>query len=184
MDVGEFMSLGSDERYNPVIRTNLADEEMQRIIGSGNTISEQLHGLEQLYRSISDYDGIDFSESRMILEYWTTEKLMTLPFPKWSGYNYEQEIKNATATTFLDWDCNLDKPLYGRRMGYWKLQGTWYVPIIIIKSSDFGSCSLQQPYQLFEGHTRLLRLKILNLHKNIELKDYHLVWVITKQNVS
>ena len=59
------------------------------------------------------------------------------------------------------------------------------VPLItpsnVNSSRDFPEADLQGPYQLYEGHTRLAWLNILDKYKSVFLQENHLVWVIKRK---
>lgn len=70
---------------------------------------------------------------------------------------------------------------------YWRDNGTWEVPLIVIdvKSFDEGEIPEESEfhgcYQLVEGHNRLGTLKLLQRDGSITIAESHNVWVISKK---
>lgn len=133
---------------------------------------------------VSEYKNIDFGNVKFSLEYWSVSELIKVPFTNFSGGYYEDKISRSDKSDFEKW---IDQPVnikkmdcYIQRQDHWLKYGTWYTPIIIIKSDDFPDANLKMPYQLFEGHTRLMWLNIINLHRNININNKHLVWILNK----
>lgn len=160
------------------ISTDINDAEVKRILEENNTISKQLYELGNFPPFEKEYNKIDFSSVKFVLEYWNTSQLINLPFTTFGSQYNNEYIEKSDKDTFSKWISHYKEP--NERM-YWISHGTWYVPIIIIKSDDFPFANLQEPYQLFEGHTRLRWLKIISIYQNIALKEDHLVWVLKKK---
>lgn len=142
--------------------------------------ANELHKMKTLYCGIAEYDNIDFSDAQIKLESWPTEELLKVHFPRWSQEYWENRIANATADSFREWDLSLPQAIRHERMDHWIEYGTWKTPIIIFNSANFENSGLQAPFQLFEGHNRLERLKIIHKYNSIQLTPNHLVFVISK----
>lgn len=181
MNVLDFLNVKSDDEREIIFCHCDLDEELNRVINIENVISTQLSGLTEIYKNITEYNDIDFGALQFKLEYWCTSKLLELDFPNWSKEKYEKDIIESKVDDFKHWDEFLPYSDRKERIDYFRTNGTWYIPIIIIKLSDFKDCGLKEYYQLFEGHTRLSRLKIINKYNNCFLQDRHLVFVIEKQ---
>ena len=168
--IKQFTIYDNDDNYFQEISTDINDVEVKRILEENNTISKQLYKLGAFPPFEKEYNNIDFSSVKFVLEYWNTSQLITLPFTTLGSKYNNEYIERSDKDTFSNWISHYKEP--NERM-YWISHGTWYVPIII-KSDDFPFANLQEPYQLFEGHTRLRWLKIISIYKNIALKENHL----------
>lgn len=176
MDITTFLSLKPNE-HNIVVST-----ECELSLNIETLLqSNDLDKLVALYQSIDEYSAFDFASAEIHLESWSTERIVSLPFPQWSSPEWENKIKQSTKLSFLEWDNFLPPDVQEKRIGYWKKYGTWETPIVLIQMSDFVDCSTSKLIQLFEGHNRLFRLKVLHKFKNMELQKRHLVFVISQK---
>ena len=181
LDIKKFISYENDDLYETEIMADRNDLDVQRVLAS-NTISSQLNGLNRIEGFIQEFGDIDYATVKMSLGFWSTESLLQLPVTKFGRPYFDRRIANAEDTSFDEWLNDLFTVIPGsepdKARKYWKEHGTWKTPIIIIKSEDFPEADLQGPYQLYEGHTRLAWLNILDKYKSVPLKENHLVWVI------
>lgn len=179
--IEQFISFDNDTYYTKEIMVDTSDREVRRIL-SIDTISGQLKGLQVTF--VEEFVDIDYDDVKLSLEYWSIEQLLKLPFTAFGSDYFDAHVKNATATSFYEWLndkvlCPDSDPDKARK--YWVSNGTWMTPIIIVKSNDFPTAHLKRPYQLFEGHTRLYWLRVLDKYKNVPIHNNHLVWVIKKK---
>lgn len=76
----------------------------------------------------------------------------------------------------------LDGSLDTRLIQYMKEHGTWPRPIIVYdtaRSKPEGCYQYSRPYQLLEGHLRLVYLRRL-VEAGISVPQYHSIWVVTQ----
>ena len=170
-----FLELSGNQPNIRASSTLLSDRDIIRLFRAN-----EIDKMKMLYCGIKEYDNIDFTGVQISLENWDTEKLIRVHFPRWSQEYWENKIATATADTIKEWDLSLPQEVRCDRIDYWIKFGTWKTPIVIFNSASFEDGALQLPFQLFEGHHRLERLKVIYKYNSIKLAKNHLVFVISK----
>lgn len=99
---------------------------------------------------IDNYGWINFGKVIFSEVDWSHEQIIQIQiYSKFSPYVQER----SKTETFSGFMCvQEDKE-------FWKNQGTWRVPIIVLKTENLSAVpkysELKKPYQLVEGHSRL-----------------------------
>ena len=184
LDIKSFITYIYDTSYKIELSVDAEDLEVQRVLDA-NTISTQLNGLEYNEAFVGEFCAIDYNTVKLTLECWSTEQLLRLPVTKFGEAYYNGKLDKADVNAFDEW-LNNDFSVFpgsnsDRSRKYWQRKGTWMTPIIIIKSEDFPETNLKTPFQLYEGHTRLAWLNILDKYKVVPIREKHLVWLIRRR---
>lgn len=91
----------------------------------------------------------------------------------------EEMVNNYEVKDFASWHRK-----------YWRDNGTWEVPPIVIDVESFyedeipEESELNGSYQLVEGHNRLGTLKLLQRDGRIKVAEHHKVWVVSRKKES
>ena len=166
------------------LNENGLDKYTQRVNKEVCNIDKSV--LEQSMYKLYNYPGfknefsyIDFYKVDFVLEKWPNDDINNIQPPKFSGTYLDERIQ-----ALKDLGGRIEDSSYGHLkelVKYWRQYGTWCVPIIVIKSTDFVELPFRKPYQLFEGHNRLAWAKyFINNQSDLNLAEEHAVWVIKK----
>ncbi len=124
--------------------------------------------------SLANYAWIDFYNTCFYLEEIDLDIIINQVHPNRDGH--ELVAIRSKCKDFSDFCCNDDD------IEYWKKQGTWRVPPIILDSSSFSNIpqwtDINYPYQLIEGHNRLGYLHANYNIGNCNLKNKHQVYIL------
>jgi hypothetical protein len=131
--------------------------------------------------TIKNYAWINYENIEFELVEWTYDDFLKVHVIK----AFMDYVKCRMALSDLTQFCCSQEDVK-----YWKINGTWKTPPIIIDLSSFGSklpkwSDLKPPYQLVEGHSRLGYLysmkRISELKKGI-IASTHLLYLMKEKH--
>jgi hypothetical protein len=162
------------EEYFPRINSK---EDYKHIPES--VLEQWIHPHNHNWKTLANYAWLDYSKIRFESQEWTFEKLANIHVIK----EFEEYV--STRASLSDFKNFL---LYktGEDLAYWKNEGTWKTPPIILDSESLKAppptwSEIVKPYQLVEGHTRLGHLhsmkKVSDLGKG-KIAETHQIWLM------
>ncbi len=126
--IRQFTLYNDDDNYLQEISTDINDAEVKKILDKNNTISKQLYKLGDFPTFEMEYNKIDFSNVKFVLEYWNTSQLINLPFTSFGSQYNNEYIEKSDKDTFSKWISHFKEPNERR---YWISHGTWYVQLLL-----------------------------------------------------
>lgn len=160
------------EDYYPRIKSK---EEYSHIPES--VFEQWIHPHHQKWETLHNYAWLDYKKITFEEQSWTFEKLAKVNvIPEYMDFY-------LTRTKF----DNFDDFLLGKEnLSFWKQNGTWKTPPIILDVNSLKSnipmwSKIRGPYQLVEGHTRLGHLnsmkKVSDLSRG-QISQTHKIWLM------
>ena len=164
------------------------DKYCERISKEMGTISECV--LKQCFYKLYNYPGfaeefggINYYEVDFHLEEWTTEEILKILPPRYSGNYLNDRIESLRKL-----NGKIEDSSYGHLtelINYWHNHGTWMVPIIVIDSSEFKDSNYKLPYQLVEGHNRLSWIQYFSQYESdFKIAKTHKIWLIKRKKLN
>ncbi|MFR3215976.1 MAG: hypothetical protein ACLTWE_10390 [Dysgonomonas mossii] len=136
--------------------------------------SQWLYPFNDDINSLANYAWIDFYKAYFSLEEIDVDIFISQVHPNNEGRDLV--TTRARCKDFSHFCC------FDEDIEYWKEQGTWRVPPVILDSSSFSNipewADINYPYQLIEGHNRLGYLHANYNMKNRNLKNKHQVYIL------
>ena len=114
--IRQFTLYNDDDNYLQEISTDINDAEVKKILDKNNTISKQLYKLGDFPTFEMEYNKIDFSNVKFVLEYWNTSQLINLPFTSFGSQYNNEYIEKSDKDTFSKWISHFKEPNERR---YW-----------------------------------------------------------------
>jgi hypothetical protein len=144
-----------------------------------SVLEQSFYGLYNFSLFKNEYCGINYYKTIFNLQLWTNSEIDKIQPPQY-GRDYLDDRIQAMKNI----DGKIEKSTYRHLTELIKFRrenGTWRVPIIVVKSNDFIDFKYAMPFQLFEGHNRLAWVKYFIHNKSdLELSKKHFVWVLSK----
>lgn len=128
---------------------------------------------------VEEFSCIDYYKVKFELATFSVNDIMKIMPPKYSHLYLQGRIESLRKI-----NGEIRKSSYGHLkelINHWYEYGTWVVPIVVMKSSEFDEADYHLPYQLVEGHNRLSWVQYFaNNESDFKLSDQHKIWLMKK----
>jgi hypothetical protein len=144
-----------------------------------SVLEQSFYKLYNFSGFVDEFSCINYYEVKFELMKFSVDNIMKIKPPKFSNLYLQERIESLKK---INGDIN--RSSYGHLqelINHWYTYGTWKIPIIVMKSSEFNEGNYKLPYQLVEGHNRLSWVQYFaNNKSDFELADNHEIWLMRK----